>query len=259
MLAEDYPIKVMWDGIMDSSELYHRYNLTLGRVLDLQLADVGSRQIEGEGEDEQFRRLTGPVKPGELRASANCYKQVHRLNSLDKCAEEHKVELPPTISALVHASWKMRPLPQQLINYAARDVVLIARIFKRFEENNYLPRVLLFEQSRRYIQIHHNTIPRTGDRYKEHCFLLLDILNEPPLGRTLTCNCCGRSLSHGDCFSAAGQRLVKQRNCWVCRAVKVRGSAWRDRREDSDYEDYTYDSSDASFSGGLFNDSYYSD
>ena len=100
VLSAETPFKVMWDGRMDSSELYHRYGVTLRGVLDLQLADIASRAARGEGEDAQFGRLKGPVKPGELRGSAHCYRQVHRLNGLDKCAKEHEVvDLPAAESS----------------------------------------------------------------------------------------------------------------------------------------------------------------
>jgi len=240
VLDAETPIKVMWDGRMDSSELYHRCGVTIRSVLDLQLADVVSRQIQGEDEDDQFQRLRGPVKPGELQGSPHCYRQVHRLNGLDKCATEHHIDLPVAVSSVGHSLWKTRPLPQHLVNYAARDVTVIARIFKHFQAQNYL-QPQLSEQSARYIQIHHPRIPQEGDGYTGNSFMPLDILSVPT-GMTLICNCCRRSLSYR-CFSATGQRLVKQRNCWVCRAVKIKESQ---ENYDFDRDDYYggYDSDD---------------
>ena len=100
VLGAETPFKVMWDGRKDSSEFYHRYGVTLRGVLDMQLADVVSRSIRREGESAQFRRLDGTVKPADLRASPQCYGQVHRLNNLDKCATEHGVRLPAAESSL---------------------------------------------------------------------------------------------------------------------------------------------------------------
>ena len=96
VLSADKPVKVMWDGRRDSSELYHRFGITLGGVLDMQLADIISREIRGEDEPTQFRRHDGVVEAADLRASPQYYRQVQRLNNLNKCAVEHAIEVPAT-------------------------------------------------------------------------------------------------------------------------------------------------------------------
>ncbi|KDQ61589.1 hypothetical protein JAAARDRAFT_704997 [Jaapia argillacea MUCL 33604] len=49
LLGSKTSIKIVFDGRMDFSELFHRYNVELATVLDLQLVDVQSRVVRGEG------------------------------------------------------------------------------------------------------------------------------------------------------------------------------------------------------------------
>ena len=46
--------RIVFDWCMDFGELYHGWSVFLSGVLDLQLADVGSRHRRGEGEEDQF-------------------------------------------------------------------------------------------------------------------------------------------------------------------------------------------------------------
>lgn len=83
--------KIMFDGRMDFSQLYHYHNTCLTTVLDLQLADVESRSRRGEGLNEQLQRLFPFVTRNEITRQQSSYTQIHRLNGLASCAKEHGV------------------------------------------------------------------------------------------------------------------------------------------------------------------------
>ena len=83
--------KIVFDGRMDFSALYHELGVELQNVIDLQLVDIMSRFARGEGWKTQWKRLRSSLKTDELRTRPQLYAQVHRLNGLDGCIAEHDV------------------------------------------------------------------------------------------------------------------------------------------------------------------------
>lgn len=82
--------KVVFDGRMDFSALYHEYGVELYNVVDTQLIDMKSRQTRGEKLDEQLKRLCGAFAPRELWKNKKLFEQVHRLSNLEGCLREHQ-------------------------------------------------------------------------------------------------------------------------------------------------------------------------
>ena len=85
------PPKIVFDGRMDFSELYHSYSVRMDGVLDVQLADVHSRRQRGEDEDDQLQRLSPYLYRREVFGQHTSYAAVHRLCGLDQCVREHKL------------------------------------------------------------------------------------------------------------------------------------------------------------------------
>jgi hypothetical protein len=83
--------KIVFDGRMDFSALYHELGVELQNVLDLQLVDIMSRYARGEGWETQRKRLQSWLKTDELKTCPQLYFQVHRLSGLDGCIAEHAV------------------------------------------------------------------------------------------------------------------------------------------------------------------------
>ena len=83
--------KIVFDGRMDFSALYHELGVELQNVVDLQLVDIMSRFARGERWETQQKRLRSTLKTDELRTCPQLYVQVHRLHGLDGCIAEHKV------------------------------------------------------------------------------------------------------------------------------------------------------------------------
>jgi exonuclease 3'-5' domain-containing protein 1 len=92
--------KIVFDGRNDFSELYHGFGVELKGVLDLQLADIVSR--DGESEDTQLRRLSPGIRRGDIEAARASYTMVHRLSGLKGCAIEHKVAVETEKKRMCH-------------------------------------------------------------------------------------------------------------------------------------------------------------
>ena len=192
--------KIVFDGRMDSSELYHGWNVSLRGVLDLQLADVESRRLRGEDEDDQLSRLSPYLHRREIFGQPNSYSTVHKLCGLEQCIEEHKIitdelkEKKPSediisvqqlcegghtltfFPVVNHHDWLIRPLPEPYLRYSSRDVYMIGTLYAHFKEQGYIINDRLSAQSARYLSISHNERPRATDEFKRHPLLPLHIL-----------------------------------------------------------------------------------
>lgn len=95
ILASKKIQKVVFDGRMDQSALYHEYGVTMQNVVDLQLADIKSRPRRGEkrGSKEQLDRLLRYIPRYEMDAHRGLYQKVQRLAGLGQAVREHKVKV----------------------------------------------------------------------------------------------------------------------------------------------------------------------
>src|ERR1700761_3343590 len=93
ILSDPSVTKIVWDGRMDYSELLHGFGITLRGVLDLQLADVRSRSLRGEGQAQQFYRLSSGryINRREWAKSPQQYSRIHRIQGLKGAAREFKI------------------------------------------------------------------------------------------------------------------------------------------------------------------------
>ncbi len=57
LLRDASRVKIVFDGRMDYSALWHEYNVPIVGVIDMQLADLHSRQARGERESKRLGRL----------------------------------------------------------------------------------------------------------------------------------------------------------------------------------------------------------
>jgi len=89
ILSSPNVLKVLFDGRMDYSALYHDHGVELNNVLDIQLADVASRQKRGERQVGQFRRLQKYLRYVNFNLNREMYQQMHKLSGLGECIEEH--------------------------------------------------------------------------------------------------------------------------------------------------------------------------
>ncbi|OBZ66440.1 hypothetical protein A0H81_13662 [Grifola frondosa] len=166
--SEEIP-KIVWDGRSDALELLLTYDVVLGGVLDLQLAEVISRAaVRGGGRrrlkwlaTSYFRKIAA-----EVHANPSMFDDIHTVIGLDKCLQQCSVAVgqtkDPAVVAL-HASkgsevWMERPLQPRLLQYAAHDIQLIGLLYAHFLRVGWIRRgraahALLREQSTRYIRV----------------------------------------------------------------------------------------------------------
>lgn len=94
LLRSETHTKIMYDARSDWSEFYHRHGVELTHVLDLQLADIDSRTVRGETQEQQLERLPPFCSAEEIKNYRALYTMVQRLKGLGPCTVEHGVVGP---------------------------------------------------------------------------------------------------------------------------------------------------------------------
>ncbi|KAI0633944.1 ribonuclease H-like domain-containing protein [Trametes polyzona] len=154
LLVSPAVTKVFWDGRADALELRMTWGVTMENVLDLQLVDVVARARQPERALEVL--ATGFLKP--LKADI-----ARGSGMLSGCLGLGRRGVPalkdPAIVAM-HAAggsalWLKRPLPENLLEYAAHDLTLIALVYAYFLRKTWIhtavDRGTLGAQSARYV------------------------------------------------------------------------------------------------------------
>ncbi len=150
---------------------------------------------------------------------------------------------------MTHEYWAKRPLADEYLRYAARDVHHIELLYNHFKKEEYINDQLL-AKSAHYVAIWKDAKPHQTDEFRSHPLLPLNILDCHVQAQTRSCVGCRRNLPQM-AFSKAAWKEMSKRQCWVCRAINVRNEMHRDWDRDED-NDYGYDSEDSSFGGGKF-------
>ncbi|THH17925.1 hypothetical protein EW146_g2968 [Bondarzewia mesenterica] len=158
-------IKIVWDGRMDSIECRYTLHARLRSVLDLQVAEVLSREsILQQGERQRLERLVrGQFGYSIVRKNRGLLKGLNLVLGLQACLDEQGIVGFPKDPEVVELHrqnrsqiWMDRPLPASLLQYAANDIYMISQLFQRFRRNGTLPRAkadrdCLIKQSENYI------------------------------------------------------------------------------------------------------------
>ncbi|KAJ7653928.1 ribonuclease H-like domain-containing protein [Mycena polygramma] len=233
MLLESSQVrKVMFDGRMDQSALFQEYGVIMQNVVDLQLVDIKSRCLRGEGLKERMSRLCAylSLRPKELNTAADAalYEKLQVLRGLGKAVKEHGIEdaeknikMKAQSANMDWVALSSGPRPRKILRYTANDISLISGLWARFEHAGYIDADLP-EQSLKYIRMWLDGQPEDGDTYKFHALLPLGILDDNDESDP-TCRCigCGRNLPQ-PCFSQAAWNHSRKRKCLVCRAIGIR-------------------------------------
>lgn len=200
---------------MDYSALHHELHVDLNNVLDLQLVDLRSRVMRGEGKEQHLNRLRdGCVMPSLLQRDDVWYRyrNVQRVSSLLQSVKEHRPDgyeqfkkdrgtysppytsyapparfaclLPLTPPKLVnHDLWATRPLTAEHLKYAAMDISMIATLYACFLSRKYITKKsldLLLVQTARYITRWSDCQPpRTRNYFEQNPFLPLELIDDP--------------------------------------------------------------------------------
>ncbi|KAI0759905.1 ribonuclease H-like domain-containing protein [Irpex lacteus] len=249
LIASPEVTKVLWDGRLDYSALYHDFGVQMQNVVDLQIVDILSRKSR-DTPKRHIQRFNGYVVPGMLKKKEvqARYANVDRLSSLLRAVREHKpVGYKQFKKKRVdYQVWgAARPLPTDYITYAARDIEMIAALYEIFLSRNYITsRNLpsLSAKSSRYIKFWANRQPKTATRndfFIGNAFLPLEVVDDIsdtaasiPGEQKRQCRRCSRLLTHASFPPVSGQLQLSGPStgrCWVCIAVEENYSHWSSR------------------------------
>ncbi|KAF9467847.1 ribonuclease H-like domain-containing protein [Collybia nuda] len=216
LLQSTKVVKIMFDGRMDFSALYHEFGVHLRNVIDLQLVDIHSRQSRGETDVTRISRLSPFLNPRHIALMPDFYAGAIKLNGLSQCIEEHLGLSGFKKSTVNHDNWLDRPLSNDYLSYAAADIRLMGLLYDEFSVKGYTNYPGLCGESVRYVELWKNDQPVPGDLYKSHPLLPLEILYSYPNSIRRGCSGCKRFLSQAS-FRGNGIR------CLVCKVVKKKG------------------------------------
>ncbi|KAI0759904.1 ribonuclease H-like domain-containing protein [Irpex lacteus] len=246
LLASPKVIKVVWDGRMDYSALYHEYGVQMRNVIDLQVADILSR-VSRDTPAQHLQRFKGYVQANLLDKAdvKKRYQKLHRISSLYQATQEHKPAGYQQFrkAQVDHNIWgTARPLPADHVRYAAMDIEMIAALYLKFHALGYIspPKILsITSKSARYIGFWTDRQPTTamrGNYFFGNAFLPLELIDDIPLTQGKhKCGKCQRSLTDASFSSGqlkSGRKPTNnQLKCLVCAAVVENTRHWalRDR------------------------------
>ncbi|KAJ3972710.1 ribonuclease H-like domain-containing protein, partial [Lentinula raphanica] len=230
LLSSSSVLKIVFDGRMDYSALYHEYGVVMENVLDLQLVDVASRYVRGERPEctgQHRSRLAACFGYASIRREKEVFKNVQVLQGLGGCMIEHNLYLILTRFSMIvnHDIWMDRPVPDEHLQYAAHDVEMIYTLYAHLTQQGYINpylRILLY-QSKRYVSIWSDAPPVSGDDYRSHPILPLEIIDafpeneygSRPTKGTIVCGGCARTLTT-DSFPRLSRTAAARRYCFVC-------------------------------------------
>jgi len=209
LFSDENILKIVWDGRMDHLEIWTTYGVSLQGVLDLQVAEVMSRfYIRGEGEDARARRLRNHLSIPAAKKLTGRYDGLHAVIGLQRCWKEcgyteesgKDPEVMSMHKSMGSAMWSYRPLSEQLLQYAAKDILLIGVLYPHFCRSGWIPRdpvqyAVLLAQCQRYVSAHvEQGKSANADVFRPCGIVPLDVLTEP-FGPKFICFACNRALS----------------------------------------------------------------
>ncbi|KZT38431.1 hypothetical protein SISSUDRAFT_1119622 [Sistotremastrum suecicum HHB10207 ss-3] len=223
ILEDENVTKVVFGGRHDFTELYHGQGVYMKGVIDLQIADVVSRDILEEDFEDQMERLGDRYFDDDV--DIDRYDNIHRLNSLVSCVEEHDVDtsrIPHELKPYHSGRWLQRPLSFDQLIYASGDVLLIDLLYRYFRSMHLLEDDI-YEQSAKYISLNIDARVNKNDEYWCHALLPLDIIYEAD-GIPMTCDGCGREMMSGNFARRGGRgRGRREDKCAVCVIIDFTG------------------------------------
>ncbi|KAJ3769831.1 ribonuclease H-like domain-containing protein [Lentinula raphanica] len=236
LLTNPNILKVFYDGRRDWCAFYYTYKVRIRNVLDLQLVDLTSRFMRGEGTAQQRQRLLRLFTLEQIKQNEAKFAHVHVLNGLAASLKEHvflyKRPLGLNKQRVDHDDWLIRPLPIDYLHYAAQDVEIIHVLYAYFIQAGYITRnPFLFSQSEHYISLWSDAIPEPDDVYRANPLLPLEILQIPELSVTSSspsflCQGCSRALSPLS-FHIEPRLPSTRLLCCVCSVVQLWQERWR--------------------------------
>ncbi|KAA1472710.1 hypothetical protein DENSPDRAFT_821722 [Dentipellis sp. KUC8613] len=232
-------VKIVFDGRMDSVELFYALGVSLNKVLDLQVAEVLARQhVLKESERRRHERLAhGGFGFRLVRINQAAMEGLHVVSGMQKLLEElhmDKIVQKDAEVVAMHRTngsglWMDRPLSSKLLQYAANDICIIAYLFDTFRNNTYVPSSRnalsrLIAKCDQYIsRCGHVGLRTLRDGVFRPKGLLMAAALEAPKGTTYECAGCSLHLAL-QCYQVQikkgrGSRLT---HCRICNAIVIK-------------------------------------
>ena len=214
--------KIVWDGRLGYSELWHRYEIRLQNVLDLQLMYLHDRY------DVSIQKCV-PLS-GKLTA-------IKEKKLLSPAVVEIELKSPPSLGleliserfALSKDKWSDRPLPATHLEYAAAQMshlrMLAAILVPQAGKSANILR-----ESKRYIELWHRQRRNTKSPYQIPNYLpqgIIERTENERSNRTLgarRCRGCVREL-YQESFQLELRRWaysLEKQYCYTCAKVNLR-------------------------------------
>jgi exonuclease 3'-5' domain-containing protein 1 len=247
--------KIMWDGCWDFLEIWENYGTALYGVLDLQVAEVVSRgAYRGEKARHRKTRLArSQFGRKDILPHVKQYPDIHLLIGMQTCLDENNLgaglkkdseqictwHLPHRVHVEIFTAevvamhrdggsglWMERPLPANLLRYAANDIFLISRLHEHFLNMNWISEAdmsILLTQPECYVSMHKKLGRIEASNYfRKGPLLPMDILNVGPLAHG-ECAGCGRNLSKAAYETRPNGKslLLRRTRCRICHAVAI--------------------------------------
>ncbi|TFY62125.1 hypothetical protein EVG20_g6817 [Dentipellis fragilis] len=232
-------VKIVFDGRMDSVELFHDLGVSLTKVLDLQVAEVLARQhILRESERQRHERLAhGGFGFRLVRINKTAMEGLHVVSGMQKLLEELRMDKIVQKDAEVVAMhrtngsglWMERPLSEKLLQYAANDIFIIAHLFDTFRRIKYVPSTRhalsrLITKCDQYVSRSGHVGLRTLQNgvFRPKGLLMAAAL-EPAEGTTFECAGCGLHLTI-QCYQVqiTKGRGSRKMHCRICNAIVIK-------------------------------------
>ncbi|KAH7108428.1 ribonuclease H-like domain-containing protein [Auriculariales sp. MPI-PUGE-AT-0066] len=227
LLASPSVQKVFWDGRMDAVELRRTLGVSICRPCDLQIVDINSRKPRGDLNGRKWVSI--PWHPLHHVAHMDLtdvhgligLKSAPRVHGLSNLITNTREELP-----VDHEMWMNRPLPTHYLDYALKDIVLLAALYQIFSARGYMLPYhdpTLESQSVRYLNIHNAPLP-ADEQYLKSNLLPMEILQEPLERPARQCDKCQRWLTEQSFLFPVLLRGAMSRHttCKVCFVLATR-------------------------------------
>jgi exonuclease 3'-5' domain-containing protein 1 len=214
--------KIVWDGRLGYSELWHRYEIRLENVLDLQLVYLHERYdgtlrsfipLSGKISAIREKKLLSPVfLEGELKRIISFFLRLIELGA-----------------QLDGQSWDQRPLTTVNLEHASSQMShlrLLATVLTHQAAKH--PNIL--RESKRYIELYHSHRRQSGNPYEIHKYLPQGIFERTESENALKslgtrrCRGCQRDL-YQESFQIdfrRWQRNPEKQYCFTCDKVNAR-------------------------------------
>ena len=242
--------KLTFDCREDSDALWHQFNVKLTGVLDLQLLEILYRR-----ENEP---TTGRFSYTGYRRRSQETDEVESIYGFRRCLELYVqdgdlITMKDKGSKLLKIDekvWTRRPLTRQLIQYCIVDTMAMFRLYNKMKHVNGGRQDRIRVASERYADMFRSKTIRSFDEYEKNAFLPLHIIpHEGALGFSFAdteCTCCRRHFPPEEFKATVVRRGRGDQKCRVCKEIKRRADARRDReaRWARNWMRYGYDDDD---------------